>query len=193
MDRNLTEMVTEMHQAAGRCARIVRNFLTLARPNTPERTRVQLNDVIQEALQLLRYTLQLDEINVVQQLADNLPVLWGDPHQLHQVVVNLLTNAHQALRETLPPHQIILTTQYNAVQQEVRLEVRDTGPGIPPALQARIFEPFFTTKPAGVGTGLGLSLCQSIIAGHEGTLRVESSPGSGAHFVITLPVAVEPR
>jgi CheY-like chemotaxis protein len=185
-------MVTDIHQAAVRCERIVRNFLTLARPNTPERTRVQLNDVVQEALQLLRYTLQLDEIDIIQQLADDLPVLWGDPHQLHQVVVNLLTNAHQALRETPPPHRITLTTQYNAAQQEVRLEVLDTGPGIPPALQARIFEPFFTTKPAGVGTGLGLSLCQSIIAGHEGTLRVESHPGYGARFVVTLPVAVEP-
>ena len=191
-DSNLTEMVLEIHQAAVRCERIVRNFLTLARPNTPERTRVQLNDVIQEALQLLRYTLQLDEINVVQQLADDLPMLWGDPHQLHQVVVNLVTNAHQALRETPPPHQIILTTQYNAAQQEVRLEVLDTGPGIPPALRARIFEPFFTTKPAGVGTGLGLSLCQSIIAGHEGTLRVETSPGYGARFIVTLPATVEP-
>ena len=192
MNSDLTEMVTDIHQAAVRCERIVRNFLTLARPNTPERIRVQLNDVVQEALQLLRYTLQLDEIDIIQQLADDLPVLWGDPHQLHQVVVNLLTNAHQALRETPPPHRITLTTQYNAAQQEVRLEVLDTGPGIPPALQARIFEPFFTTKPAGVGTGLGLSLCQSIIAGHEGTLRVESHPGYGARFVVTLPVAVEP-
>ena len=192
MDNDMTEMVTEIHQAAVRCERIVRNFLTLARPNTPEHTRVQLNDVVQEALQLLRYTLQLDEIEVVQQLADDLPVFWGDPHQLHQVVVNLLTNAHQALRETPPPHQIILTTQYNAARQEVRLEVLDTGPGIPPTLQARIFEPFFTTKPAGVGTGLGLSLCQSIIAGHKGTLRVKSRPGYGACFVVTLPVAVEP-
>lgn len=193
MDNDLSEMVTEMHQAAVRCARIVRNFLTLARPNTPERTRVQLNDVVQEALQLLRYTLQLEEIDVVQRLADDLPVLWGDPHQLHQVAVNLLTNAHQALRETPPPHQIILTTQYDPARHEVRLEVLDTGPGITPELQARIFEPFFTTKPAGVGTGLGLPLCQSIIAGHKGTLRVESPPGYGARFVVTLPVAVEPR
>jgi CheY-like chemotaxis protein len=191
-DNDLTEMVTEMHQAAVRCARIVRNFLTLARPNVPERTRVQLNDVVQEALQLLRYTLQLEEIDVVQRLADDLPMLWGDPHQLHQVVVNLLTNAHQALRETPPPHQIIITTQHNATQQEVRLEVLDTGSGIPSELQARIFEPFFTTKSAGVGTGLGLPLCQSIITGHEGTLRVESPPGYGARFVVTLPVAVEP-
>jgi len=192
MDSNLTEMVTEIHQAAVRCERIVRNFLSLARPNTPERTRVQLNDVVKEALQLLRYTLQLDEIDVVQQLADDLPALWGDPYQLHQVVVNLLANAHYALRETPPPHQIILTTQYDTAQQEVRLEVRDTGPGILPALQTRIFEPFFTTKPAGVGTGLGLSLCQSIIVGHKGTLRVESSSGDGARFVVTLPMAVEP-
>ena len=106
---DMTEMVTEIHQAAVRCERIVRNFLTLARPNTPEHTRVQLNDVVQEALHCCGI-LQLDEIEVVQQLADDLPVFWGDPHQLHQVVVNLLTNAHQALRETPPPHQIILTT-----------------------------------------------------------------------------------
>jgi len=106
--------------------------------------------------------------------------------------VNLLANAHYALRETPPPHQIILTTQYDVAQQEVRLAVLDTGPGIPPPLQARIFEPFFTTKPAGVGTGLGLSLCQSIIAGHDGMLRVESPPGYGARFVVTLPVAIAP-
>jgi PAS domain S-box-containing protein len=192
MENDLAEVVTEMHQAAVRCERIVRNFLTLARPNTPERTRVQLNDVIQEALQLLRYTLQLDEIDVVQQLADDLPVLWGDPYQLHQVVVNLLTNAHYALQQTPPPQRITLTTQYDVAQQAIRLEVRDTGPGIPLALQARIFEPFFTTKPTGVGTGLGLSLCQSIIAGHEGTLHIESPPGQGTRFVVTLPVAVGP-
>jgi CheY-like chemotaxis protein/anti-sigma regulatory factor (Ser/Thr protein kinase) len=192
MDSNLAEMVTDIHHAAVRCERIVRNFLTLAHPNTPEYRRVQLNDVVQEALQLLQYTLQLDDIDVVQQLADDLPMLWGDPHQLHQVVVNLLTNAHQALRETLPPHQIILTTHYNAAQQKVQLEVLDTGTGIPPGLQARIFEPFFTTKPVGVGTGLGLSLCQSIVTGHEGTLHVESPPGYGARFVVTLPVAVAP-
>jgi signal transduction histidine kinase/ActR/RegA family two-component response regulator/sensor domain CHASE-containing protein len=192
LEHDLAEVVTEMHQAAVRCERIVRNFLTLARPNTPERTRVQLNDVLQEALQLLRYTLQLDEIDVVQQLADDLPVLWGDPHQLHQVVVNLLTNAHYALQQAPPPRRIILTTQHDATQQEIRLEVRDTGPGIPLALQARIFEPFFTTKPTGVGTGLGLSLCQSIIAGHEGTLHLESPTDHGARFVVTLPVAVGP-
>src|SRR5262249_57844849 len=136
--------------------------------------------------------LQLDEIDVVQQLADDLPVLWGDPHQLHQVVVNLLTNAHQALHETLPPHRIILTTQYNTAQQEVRLEVLDTGPGIPLALQARIFEPFFTTKPPGVGTGLGLPLCRGIVEAHGGTLEVTSTPGHGATFRLTLPLGAVP-
>ena len=185
---DLEELVTEINQSAVRCERIVRNFLTLARPNMPERTCVQLNDIIQEAIQLLGYTLQLDDITVSQHLADDLPVLWGDPHQLQQVVVNLITNAHQALHETPPPHQITITTQYDAAMHHIRLEVVDTGPGIPPEILAQIFEPFFTTKPPGIGTGLGLSLCQSIIAGHKGTLRVESQPGQGARFSVELPV-----
>ena len=191
-ESDLEELATEINQAAVRCERIVRNFLTLARPNTPERTRVQLNDVVQEAMQLLSYTLQLDDIAMSQHLADDLPGLWGDPYQLHQVVVNLITNAHQALHETPPPHQITITTRYDAAMQQVRLEVVDTGQGISPEIQARIFDPFFTTKASGIGTGLGLSLCQSIIAGHEGTLSVESQPGQGACFSVALPVAAVP-
>jgi C4-dicarboxylate-specific signal transduction histidine kinase len=146
-DGPLAEQVHAITQAAERCVRIVNNFLTLARQHSAARQPVQLNTVIEEALQLLAYMLQVDDIAVELHLAPDLPTLWADPHQLHQVVLNPVTNAHQALREVPTPRRLTLTTHGNPTGTFVRLEVADTGPGIPPAVQARIFEPFFTTKP----------------------------------------------
>jgi len=125
-------------------------------------------------------------------LADELPRLWADPDQLHQVVVNLVTNAHQAMRETAPPRRLRLSTRYDVKHARICLEVADTGPGIPPEIAVRIFEPFFTTKPSGVGTGLGLSLCKGIVEEHGGTIQTESQPGQGTVFRIALPVETPP-
>jgi two-component system NtrC family sensor kinase len=177
-------------QAAERCARIVRNFLTLAREHPPERQQVCLNQVIREALELLGYPLHVDTMELRLVLADDLPLLWADPHQLHQVVVNLVTNAHQAMRGTAPPRRLTVTTSFDPSGARVALEVADTGPGIPTEIQERIFEPFFTTKPVGVGTGLGLSLCQGIIEGHGGTIGLTSTAGQGTFFRIELPVTL---
>jgi signal transduction histidine kinase len=179
-------------KAADRCARIVKNFLALARQHPPERQRVRLNLVVGEAVELLAYPLRVDNVEVKLELAEDLPILWADPHQLHQVVVNLVTNAHYAMRGNPPPRRLTLATLYHPAQGRVSLEVADTGPGIPPAVQARIFEPFFTTKPSGEGTGLGLSLCLEIVEAHGGTIRVESQPGRGAAFLMELPVEIPP-
>jgi CheY-like chemotaxis protein len=108
------------------------------------------------------------------------------------VVVNLVTNAHQALCETSGPRQLILTTRFDVAQSQVVLTVADTGPGMPPEVRTRIFEPFFTTKLPGVGTGLGLPLCQGIIESHGGIITVESQPGHGAVFCVDLPVETFP-
>jgi CheY-like chemotaxis protein len=185
------EPVKAIMQAAERCMRIVRNFLTLARQHPPERQNVELNTVVQGAMELLVYGLQVDTITLDWQLAPELPRLWADPHQLHQVIVNLVTNAHHALREVPLPRRLTLTTRYDPRRPEVVLEVADTGPGIPPALQTRLFEPFFTTKPPGVGTGLGLPLCRGIIEEHGGSISVESQPGQGTVFRVVLPVPAE--
>src|SRR5262249_55488641 len=107
-------------------------------------------------------------------------------------VMNLVLNAQQALHEISEPRCVTLATRYDAVRACVTLEVADNGPGIPAALQARIFEPFFTTKPVGVGTGLGLSVCQGIVESHGGTIRVVSQPGHGAVFRVELPVETVP-
>lgn len=191
-DQTLEEQATAISQAAERCMHIVHNFLALARQSPPQRLPVQLNTVVGEALQLLAYTLRLDNIAISQHLAEDLPLLWADPHQLQQVVINLLTNAHHALREASMPGQLTIITRFDPVQAQVRLEVADTGSGMPPEVQARIFEPFFTTKAPGTGTGLGLSLCQGIIESHGGTISVESRAGRGTVFYVTLPVEVTP-
>ena len=175
--------------AAERCSRIVKNFLALARQRPPERGDVHVNSVVQQALEMLGYELRTDSIDVSSDLAERLPVLWADGHQLHQVLVNLITNAHHAMRKASGPRRLRITTELAGAGDRVRLAIADTGPGIPAELQSKIFEPFFTTKPAGEGTGLGLSLCRNIIGEHGGTITVESRLGQGTTFVIELPVS----
>jgi signal transduction histidine kinase/DNA-binding response OmpR family regulator len=184
----LLELVDEVTQAAERCKRLVRAFLTLARQHTPERTAVALNALVTDTVGLLAYALRVDNITVHLDLAENLPLLWADAHQVQQVITNLITNAHQALRASSALRQLTLTTQCNPTRTRVMFAVTDTGPGVPPALQARIFEPFFTTKPVGIGTGLGLSLCRGIIERHGGTISVASQPGQGATFCVEVPI-----
>jgi signal transduction histidine kinase len=181
-------LVEEIIQAAERCKRLVRSFLTLARQHKPERTAVALNTLITETLALLAYLLRVDDITIHLALAADLPLFWADPYQLQQVVTNLLTNAHHALRESSAPRQLTLTTRCNPARTSIIFEVADNGPGIPLEIQARIFEPFFTTKPLGVGTGLGLPLCRGIVEGHGGTLRVASQPSQGTTFSVELPI-----
>jgi len=177
--------------AAERCVRIVRNFLSLARQRAPERGAVSLNLVIREALEMLAYELRSDDVDVRLDLADRLPLLWADGHQLHQVVVNLVTNAHHAMRRQTAPRRISVATRIDDDRRRVRLVIADTGPGIPPEIRDRVFDPFFTTKPAGEGTGLGLSLCRGIVEEHGGTITTDGVPGGGAAFTIELP-ALEP-
>lgn len=191
-DGPLSEYAEEIKQAAWRCERLVNQFLTLARHHTPERTQVELNQLVTETLALMAYSLRVDDIEVVWHGAADLPTLWADPHQLQQVVVNLVLNAQEAMCDQPPPRQLTLATRWEPVHDRVTLNVTDTGPGIAPAQRDRIFEPFYTTKPVGVGTGLGLPLCQGLIEGHSGTLSVVSVPERGATFRIELPVALAP-
>jgi CheY-like chemotaxis protein len=183
----------EITRAAARCERLVRQFLTLARQHTPERTVVDLNALITGTVELLAPAFRVGNIAVDLRLAADLPRLWADPHQLQQVLVNLLTNAQQALRDLAGPRQVTLTTRGDPTQTWVTLEVADTGPGMSPDVRARIFEPFFTTKPPGVGTGLGLPLCQGIVESHGGTISLTSVPGQGSTFRVELPASGVPE
>jgi PAS domain S-box-containing protein len=184
----LAQKADQIAQAAGRCASIVGNFLALARQRPPERRRVALNEVVREVLDIVTYPLRMDGVDVVLDLDPELPVLVGDPHQLHQVVLNLITNAQDAMRGRDGPRMMVVATSYDPGSERVCLEVSDTGPGIPADVRSRLFEPFFTTKPPGQGTGLGLSLCQGIVENHGGRIQAESEEGKGALFRVELPL-----
>jgi signal transduction histidine kinase/CheY-like chemotaxis protein len=185
----LAEQLGTIEVAAMRCARIVKNFLALARQYPPERQSVSLNWIVENSVQVLSYALRIDDVEVTLNLSDG-PALWADPHQLDQVVMNLLTNAHQAVRHGPRPRRITVATRYDQGGERIALQVADTGNGVPSELRRRIFEPFFTTKPPGQGTGLGLSLCRGIVEGHGGIIRVEDLAGPGAVFVVELPLGV---
>jgi signal transduction histidine kinase len=185
--------VEKIMTGAERCVRIVRNFLALARQQKPERTHVGLNGLVEDSVELLAYELRNDNVEVVLSLAADLPILWADGHQLQQVLVNMITNAHHAVRQRPADARMIsITTWLGLPKHAIHIEIADTGPGIPSEIRGRIFEPFFTTKPVGQGTGLGLSLCRGIVDEHAGTITVESEPGRGTTFEIALPVTVRP-
>ena len=188
----LAERAEKIVLAAERCARIVRKFLALARQQPRQRQRVSLNQVVRETLEIMAYPLRVDTVEVVLSLATHLPPLRADPHELQHVLINLITNAQQAMRQKAPPRTLTIATAFDRSADRVLLRVADNGPGIAPELEARIFEPFFTTKPPGEGTGLGLSLCQGIAADHGGTVRLETRPGHGATFVVELPLQSGP-
>jgi two-component system NtrC family sensor kinase len=177
---------------ADRASRMIRNVLLTARDTQPERHPVNLNEIIDRAIELRLYELELDNIRVETHLAGDLPPVLGNADQLQQVVTNLLVNAEQAIQEGRGRGTIRISSS-SIDGPAVRLEVADDGPGVPTALLARIFDPFFTTKPAGVGTGLGLSIVHSIVREHGGQIRVMNVPAGGALFVVEFPAALRDK
>ena len=178
-----------IHEQAERAGRIVRNLLTFARKGSSERVPVDLNDVIKRTLSLMTYDLKLKEISVERELSGALPEVLGDRHGLQQVVLNLVTNAAQAVAENPRERarEISVSTWYDG---QVHLRVADTGPGIPDEVLQSVFTPFFTTKEPGKGTGLGLSITYSIVESHGGQITIEPrNPRGGAVFRVDLPPA----
>src|SRR6184192_3608936 len=179
------EMLQMIYDEATRIGRITANLLAFARAGGSQRTLVDLNDIVRRTFALRSYHLTTLNIAVTLELSPAEPKFWADPSELQQMLLNLLINAEQALVSVETPRTIVVRTATS--EEEVRLEVADSGPGIAPEIRAKIFDPFFTTKPEGVGTGLGLSICYGIAREHGGRIWVESEPGQGARFAVTLP------
>jgi signal transduction histidine kinase len=176
-------------KSAQRCHKIVQNLLSFARQHPPERSQVSINATIDEVLEFMAYEFRTSNITIQKRYEEGLPTILADPHQLQQIFVNILGNARQAIQAFRSDGTISVVT--SRIDQMIRVELADNGPGIRPENLSRIFDPFFTTKAVGKGTGLGLSLCYGMIREHGGNIRVESVLGHGATFLIDFPAAEE--
>ncbi len=174
-------------EAIERAGRIVQSFLSLARKQPPSLRAVSVRELVEGALELVANAFVLAEIDVDLALADDFPKVSGDPHQLQQALLSLLTNAHRALQGGSGPRRVRLASSYDGALDQVVLLVEDSGPGISAAARSTLFEPFSSTQPE--GTGLGLSICRGILESHGGRIEEVSTPGQGARFRLTLPVA----
>lgn len=177
----------EIHRAAERCARIVKSFLAMARSRPAERVAVDLAEVLRDALELAAYGLRSHGVEVAMDAPASLPPVLADRDQIHQVMMNLILNAQQAMTGVEGARR--LSIRLWAQGGRVVVTLADTGPGIDPAVQPRLFDPFFTTKPQGMGTGIGLSVCQRIVQAHGGTIRLEPGEAGGAVATVELPEA----
>jgi PAS domain S-box-containing protein len=184
--------------AGQRAGVMVKHILSFSRKIQPERKALFLGPIVKEGLKFLRSSIPTT-IEIRENLETDLPTVWADPTQIHQVLMNLCTNAAQAMRDTTGVLSIDLSSEELdpefAAQHPpiipgkfIRLTVGDTGHGMEPKIINRVFEPFFTTKKQGEGTGLGLSVVHGIVKSHGGTITVYSELGKGTTFNVFLPV-----
>lgn len=176
-----------------RCRKVVENLLFFVRQSRHERKRVDLNECVRSALELLEYRLKkTEDVKVVAQLAERPPEVVGDFQQIVQVLVNLVSNACDAMQGVVryPEGKRLVLRTCSEGDAAVML-IEDNGPGIPPELRDRIFQAFFTTKEAGRGTGLGLSICKQIVEEHGGDVSFTTREGKGTTFRVELPAGRE--
>jgi C4-dicarboxylate-specific signal transduction histidine kinase len=167
---------------------IITHLRTFGRPAPVALEPVDVNEVIERSLHLVQEQLRMRSISVSRDRLEEGLVVLGNPIQLEQVFINLLTNARDALAEWKVREVTIASAR---ADDSVRVTFADTGPGIAAGIEQRIFDPFFTTKEVGAGTGLGLSITYSIVKEHGGEIWVEGREGQGAVFHIELPLAPE--
>jgi len=183
------ETVQMMYDEATRIGRITTNLLAFARAGSKERTLVDLNEIVRRTFALRSYHLTTLNITVNLELDESNPKAWANGSEMQQMLLNLLINGEQALTGVTGRRAITIRTA-TAGEDHVRLQMADTGPGIPPDIEEKIFDPFFTTKPEGTGTGLGLSICYGIVRDHGGRIWLDSKAsqanGGGAAFTIEL-------
>ena len=193
-DSSLQEHLAKIKRESGRVAQIVRGLLAFARQDAKGRSMANLNDIIDAALTLVQTVIRHDQITLELNVPEGLPQMQCRSQQLEQVIVNLLTNARDALNEKFPGYHENKKIHISARLFEkegkpwIRTTVEDHGTGIPTNVRERVFDPFYTTKPAGQGTGLGLAISYGIVKEHGGELHFETERGHYTRFHLDLPV-----
>jgi PAS domain S-box-containing protein len=183
-------LMQDIHGGALRIERIVNDLRDFTRPSPPgSRVEFDINDAVRHALRLLAHLIQKRTNRFRVNLAPELPPVRGDPQHFEQVVVNLVTNALEALPE--PSRGVTVSTRFDPAATGVVFIAEDEGIGIPPEHLARLCDPFFTTKQTSGGTGLGLAISSSLVQAHGGRLSFSSDPGRGTSVAVILPSSVE--
>lgn len=198
VDSPVREDIEQVQKAANRGKDLVKQILSFSRRSDQQKAVIDLRLIVKETAKLLRASLP-PSIDIQLDLDDGIGKISADPTQIHQVLMNLCTNAFQAMKESGGQISISLrqvhvsdsSTPHLVSGEYLTCAVTDTGCGIPPENQERIFEPFFTTKEAGEGTGLGLSVSHGIVVSHGGTITCTSQPFVGSTFTVYLPVTAE--
>ena len=181
--KELQGSVRMIVQQVDRCTGIIRNLLNFARRREPVVQTVDVNRIIEDMTMLVEKEAKNNQINLERHYDQELPLIFSDGPQLRQVILNLLTNASQAIGHD---GTITIVTRPGGTNT-VEIEIRDSGCGIPAKILRKIFDPFFSTKPPGKGTGLGLSISHGLIRQLGGDIRVTSTVGQGTTFTVTLP------
>lgn len=187
VNRENIEMLDLIESESRRCGEIVRNLMTFGRPSSMNYEPADLNLVIDRCVRLVKHHLEMKSIELHLNLAKDLSPVRCDPGQIEQVLLALVMNAIDALPNG---GTLTLGTHKASSGSDVQVEVRDDGVGMPPEILKNMFEPFFTTKERGRGLGLGLAISRQIVERHQGRIEVESTPGRGTRFIITLPMQV---
>jgi signal transduction histidine kinase len=189
-----SEFAQEILRETQRIAKIVKNLLTFARHEKHSHSLARFSDIVSSVLSLIQMVMRRDQIALEVDIPEDLPKIKCRSQHIQQVLMNLMTNARDALNERYPGYdpekRLRVFTEKIMKQGEafIRTTVEDSGVGIPLEILERIFDPFFTTKPKEAGTGLGLSISYGIVKDHGGELSVESEPGRYTRFYMDLPV-----
>ncbi len=179
----VTEILDDIMEQTERASAIVRNLLDFSRARSSESEPLYIDFILHKTTDLIANDLRIHKISLHKTIADQLPRVKGDLRKLQQVFLNLIINAEQAIGE----YGRIMVEAEQADNDFIRVNIRDTGPGISPENMDRIFDPFFTTKEAGKGTGLGLAIVYGIVKKHGGYIEVKSKEGKGTTFAVYLP------
>jgi two-component system, NtrC family, sensor kinase len=186
ISKDLPKLITSVEEGAKRTRDIVTGLRNFSRASDKENKKFSIVDCIDSTLELLEGTQKKESIQVTKRVDSFVPLIEGNPNQMSQVFMNLLSNAYQAISAGGNVH---IDVSFQESENRLQIKVKDSGAGITPENLAKIFDPFFTTKDVGQGTGLGLSISYGIIKSHGGDIQVESDLGQGTEFTIFLPAA----
>lgn len=185
----ISEYLKIIESSALRCKKIIFNLLDFSRQSVSERQMVDINEVVEKAVELCGGEVRSGNISVIKSYGKDLPRCSVNITQIEQVFVNLIINAYQVMQSG---GTLEIRTSLSSDGKMIEISFQDTGSGIEKENLQKVFEPFFTTKTVGKGTGLGLSICYSIVKNHNGDISVESEgKGKGTRFVVTLPYVID--